>query len=166
MRVLSFILFAALAPVTVHAEQWHFEASLEGGAVYWTFINDTGEVSPLREKTNEFWITRSDDAQDLGANGACTFSNCSVTVYLDGHLPPPGALVTLTFSNQETFQFQGNGAEDALNNTATLGMGTTNNVVANVRSAAWVDVQFDGRSHRFDLTGSSAALDQINRYLQ
>lgn len=166
MRFLWVVCLCVVAPLTASANEWYFNASLEGGAVFWTYTNDTGEVSPRRQKTNEIWVSRSNEVQNFGQNGACTFNNCWVTFYLNGELPAPGSLVTIAFSNGETFQFQGNGTEEALNNSATIGMGTTNNVIRNIRGASWIDVSFDGMAHRFSLSGSSAALDEIAPYLQ
>lgn len=66
------------------AAGWYFEASVEGGAEYWTFTNETGEVSPQRVRGNEIWITRTDQMNELDANGTCDFNNCRVSVTLDG----------------------------------------------------------------------------------
>lgn len=147
------------------AQDWYFRASLEGGAEYWTYTNETGEVSPLRQWGTELWIIKSDVAEFLGENGACTFNNCSVAVTIDGQYPAPGELGQIVFSNGVEMAFSGIGQHEIFNNSATVGMGTTNNFVKNIREAAWVDISFGGMTHRFSLAGSSKALDEILPYL-
>lgn len=161
------LLAAALITLAVpaHADGWYFEASLEGGATFWTFTNASGDVSPRRTRGNEIWITRTDEVNALGPNGSCDFNNCSVAVMLDGHGPEAGERVEITFSNGETLSFDARGGDMIFDNFSTTGMGATNTFVENIRSAAWVDISFGGNQHRFSLAGSSKALDAIRPYL-
>lgn len=147
------------------ADGWYFEASLEGGAEFWTFTNETGDVSPRRERGNEIWISRTDEVNALDANGTCDFNNCTVTVTLAGHGPAAGERVSILFSNGERLDFAASGSQVLMSNYSTAGMGATNQFVHNLRRAAWVEVGFGGMLHRFDLAGSAAALDAIRPYL-
>ena len=150
---------------TASADQWYFEASLEGGAEYWAYTNETGDVSPRRDWGTELWIIKSDTVEFLGENGKCTFSNCSVAFTIDGQSAAPGELGQIVFSNGVEMAFYGTGQPEVFNNSATVGMGTTNNFVGNIRTAEWVDISFGGRTNRFSLAGSSAALDGVLPYL-
>lgn len=148
------------------ADGWYFEASLEGGAEFWTYTNETGDVSPRRVRGNEIWITRTDEVNDLGPDGACDFNNCSVSVMLGGTDAKAGEQVQVTFSNGEVLDFPARGGEILFDNFSTTGMGATNSFVTNIRAAEWVEISFSGRSHRFSLAGSAKALDTIQHYLQ
>ncbi|MXO67156.1 hypothetical protein GRI91_15430 [Altererythrobacter endophyticus] len=159
------LLLAAASPAA--ADGWYFEASLEGGAEFWTYTNATGEVSPRRVRGNEIWITRSDMVNSLGEGGSCSFDNCSVSVTLGGQVPTKGADVKISFSNGQAYDFAASGMSDVLfDNYTTAGMGMTNRFVQNIRAAQWVEVSFDGKSHKFSLAGSSQALDAIRPYLR
>ncbi len=149
----------------VLADGWYFEASLEGGAEFWTFTNETGDVSPHRVRGNEIWITRTDEVNGLDANGTCDFNNCTVTVTLAGCEAATGEQVSILFSNGERLDFAASGSQALLSNYSTAGMGATNLFVHNLRRAAWVEIGFGGMQRRFDLTGSAAALDAIKPYL-
>lgn len=162
-HILATALFALTSPA--YAAGWYFEASLEGGAEFWTFTNESGEVSPLRTRGNEIWIIRTDEINTLGTDGTCDFNNCSVTVTLDGAGPNAGERVDIVFSNGETLSFDAQGGEQILDNFSSYSMGATNTFVWNVRTAAWVDISFGGKTHRFSLAGSSKALDAIQPYL-
>lgn len=157
--------FIALAS-PVLADGWYFEASLEGGAEFWTFTNATGEVSPRRVRGDEIWITRLGEANPLAPDGSCDFDNCAVSVTLDGQAAAAGEPVRITFSNGETLEFAARGGEVLFDNYSTAGMGATNRFVQNVRAAEWVEIGFGGRSHRFSLAGSTKALDAILPYLR
>lgn len=163
-HILAAVLIALAAPA--YAEGWHFEASLEGGAEFWTFTNEDGDVSPRRIRGNEVWITRTDEVNDLGPGGRCDFNNCSVAVQLEGHSPEVGARVEITFSNGEALAFDARGRDVIFDNFSTAGMGATNMFVENIRAAEWVEINFGGRQHRFNLAGSSRALDAIHPYLR
>lgn len=147
------------------ADSWYFEASLEGGAEYWTFTNETGEVSPGRVRGNEIWITRTDQANELDENGTCDFNNCTVSVTLAGRSPEAGEPVRILFSNGEKLDFAARGGDILLTNFDAAGMGATNLFIHNVRRAEWVEIGFGGQSHRFSLTGSAAALDAIRPWM-
>jgi hypothetical protein len=161
------LLAAALIALAVpaHADGWYFEASIEGRAAFWTFTNETGDVSPRRTIGNEIWITRTDEVNALGPNGSCDFENCSVAVMLDGHSPKTGERVVITFSNGEALTLDARGGDMIFDNFSTTGMGATNTFVEHIRAAAWVDIDFGGKQHRFNLAGSSNALDAIRPYL-
>lgn len=165
MKAVLVAALIALAPPAV-AEGWYFEASLEGGAEFWTFTNANGDVSPRRVRGDEIWITRSDEVNSLGPDGSCDFNNCSVTATLGGNSPAAGDQVLIKFSNGEALDFTARGGEVLFDNYATAGMGATNRFVQNIRAAEWVEIAFSGRSHRFSLAGSSKALDAIQPYLQ
>lgn len=162
------VLFAALIALAspAFAGGWYFEASLEGGAEFWTFTNATGDVSPRRARGDEIWITRADEVNSFGPNDSCDFNNCSVAVTLGGQAPAAGELVQIAFSNGEALDFAARGGEVLFDNYATAGMGATNLFVQNVRATEWVEISFGGRSHRFSLAGSSKALDAIQPYLR
>ena len=157
-------LIALASPVM--AEGWYFEASLEGGAEFWTFTTATGEVSPRRNLGDEIWIIRSDEVNGLGPDGACTFDNCAVKVMLGGQVPTARERVQITFSNGEALDFEARGGEVLFDNYSTAGMGATALFVENIRAAEWVEVSFGGRAHRFSLAGSAKALDAIGAYLR
>ncbi|MFV0514750.1 MAG: hypothetical protein ACK5MY_14170 [Jhaorihella sp.] len=151
--VLAAALIVLASPVM--AGGWYFEASLEGGAEFWTFTNATGEVSPRRKMGDEIWIIRSDEVNGLGPDGACTFDNCAVKVMLDGQVPAARDRVRITFSNGQSLDFEARGGEVLLDNYSSAGMGATALFVENIRAAEWVEVSFGGRVHRFSLTGSA-----------
>lgn len=157
-------LIALASPVM--AEDWYFEASLEGGGEFWTFTNATGDVSPRRKMGDEIWIIRSDEVSELGPDGACTFDNCAVKVMLGGQAPTARDRVQITFSNGEALDFEARGGEVLLDNYSSAGMGATALFVSNIRAAEWVEVNFGGRVHRFSLAGSAKALDAIEAYLR
>lgn len=148
------------------ADGWHFEASLEGGAEFWTFTNETGDVSPRRQRGNEIWISRTDEMNGLDENGTCDFNNCTVTATLAGRGPAAGERVSILFSNGERLNFAASGSQTLMGNYSTAGMGATNVFVHNLRRAAWVEIGFGGVQHRFDLAGSAAALDAIKPWLE
>lgn len=166
---MKFLLIASLLAFAQPANaDWYFEASLEGGAEFWTYTNEDGNVSPRRVKGNEIWITRTDAVNDLEANGACSFDNCSVTVYINGRLPRDREQVKVRFSNGKALNFQystGGGSDVLLSNFTTAGMGATGIFVGNIRAAEWVEVSFGVDSHKFSLAGSAKALDAIQPYL-
>ncbi|MCL3880715.1 hypothetical protein [Marivita sp. GX14005] len=162
--VLAATLIALASPVI--AEGWYFEASLEGGAEFWTFTNAAGEVSPLRVMGDEIWIIRSDEVNELGPDGSCTFDNCAVKLMLGGHVPAARERVRITFSNGETLDFEARGGEILFDNYSTAGMGATALFANNIRAAEWVEISFGGRSHQFSLEGTAKALDAIQPYLQ
>jgi len=150
------------------AADWYFEASLEGGAEFWTYTNEDGNVSPRRVKGNEIWITRTDAVNNLGSDGTCNFDNCTITVYINGRLPRDRERVTVRFSNGKALEFQysaGGGSDVLLSNFTTAGMGATGMFVDNIRAAEWVEVSFGMDSHKFSLEGSIKALDDIKKYL-
>lgn len=159
----SAALIALASPVM--AEGWYFEASLEGGAEFWTFTNATGDVSPRRKMDDEIWIIRSDEVSELGPDGACTFDNCAVKVMLGGQVPAARERVQITFSNGEALDFEARGGEVLFDNYSAAGMGATALFVENIRAGEWVEVGFGGRAHRFSLAGSARALDAIQPYL-
>jgi len=81
---MKFLLIANLLVIARPATaNWYFEASLEGGAEFWTYTNEDGNVSPGRVKGNEIWATRTDAVNDLGPDGACSFDNCTATIYIN-----------------------------------------------------------------------------------
>lgn len=160
---LAALMMALASPAA--ADGWYFEASLEGGAEFWTFTNETGDVSPRRQRGNEIWISRTDEVNGLDKNGTCDFNNCTVTVTLSGRGPAAGELVSILFSNGERQDFAASGSQSLISNYSTAGMGATNLFVQNLRRAAWVEIGFGGMLHRFDLAGSAAALDAIKPYL-
>lgn len=164
MKALLAALMATLASPAL-AGGWYFEASLEGGAEFWTFTNETGDVSPRRARGNEIWITRTDEVNALDENGSCDFNNCTVTVTLAGRGPDAGERVSILFSNGERLDFAASGSQALISNYSTAGMGATNLFVHNLRQAAWVEIGFGGMQHQFDLAGSAAALDAIRPYL-
>lgn len=147
------------------AAGWYFKASVEGGAEYWTFTNETGEVSPQRVRGNEIRITRTDQMNELDANGTCDFNNCRVSVTLDGRDAEAGDRVSILFSNGERLEFMAGGGDILLTNFDTVAMGATNLFVHNVRRAEWVEIGFGGKRHRFSLAGSAAALDAIRPWM-
>jgi len=166
---MKFILIASLLTFAQPANaDWYFEASLEGGAEFWTYTNEDGNVSPRRVKGNEIWITRTDAVNDLEPDGSCSFDNCTVTIYINGRLPQDREQVKVWFSNGKTLDFQysaGGGSDVLLSNFTTAGMGATGIFVDNIRAAEWVEVSFGADSHRFSLSGSTKALDAIQPYL-
>lgn len=162
--VLAAALIALASPVM--AEGWYFEASLEGGAEFWTFTNATGDVSPRRKVGDEIWIIRSDEVNELGPDGACTFDNCAVKVMLGGHVPNARERVQIAFSNGEVLDFEARGSEVLFDNYSTARMGATALFVENIRVTEWVEVSFGGRTHRFSLARSAKALDAIRAYLR
>lgn len=162
--VLISALIALASPA--FADGWYFEASIEGGAEFWTFTNVNGDVSPRRARGDEIWITRSDEVNSFGPNGSCDFNNCSVSVTLNGQAPAADERVQITFSNGEALDFAARGGDVLFDNYTTAGMGATNRFVQNIRAAEWVEISFGGRSHRFSLAGSSKALDAIQAYLR
>ena len=147
------------------ATGWYFEASVEGSAEYWTFTNETGEVSPRRVRGNEIWITRTDQMNERDANGTCDFNNCRVSVTLDGRNAEAGERVSILFSNGERLDFRAGDSNTLLSNFDTAGMGATNLFVHNIRRAEWVEIGFGGKRHRFSLAGSAAALDAIRPWM-
>lgn len=157
-------LIALASPVM--AEGWYFEASLEGGAEFWTFTNASGDVSPRRTMGDEIWIIRSNEVNELGPVGASTFDNCAVKVMLGGQVPAARDRVKITFSNGAALDFEARGGEVLFDNYSTAGMGATALFVENIRAAEWVEVSFGGRTHRFSLAGSAKALDAIRAYLR
>lgn len=165
MKWLIAAAFAALA-APAFADGWYFEASLEGGAEFWTFTNATGDASPRRNQGDEIWIIRSDQIGDLGSDGACTFDNFAVKVMLGGQVPAARDWVQIAFSNAEALNFDARGGEVLIDNYSTAGMGATGMFVDNIRAAKWVEISFGGRSHRFSLAGSAKALDAIRPYLR
>ncbi|WP_323009601.1 hypothetical protein [Paracoccus sp. (in: a-proteobacteria)] len=160
---LAALMMVPASPVL--ADGWYFEASLEGGAEFWTFTNETGDVSPRRQRGNEIWISRTDEMNGLDANGTCDFNNCTVTVTLAGRAPAAAERVSILFSNGVRLDFAASGSQALMSNYSTAGMGATNLFVHNVRRAVWVEIAFGGMQHRFDLTGSAAALNAIKPYL-
>lgn len=156
----------ALLAAPAFADSWYFEASLKGGAESWTFTNAKGDVSPRRNRGDEIWIIRSDQAGDLEPDGTCTFNNCAVKVMLGGQLPAARERVQIAFANGQALDFEARGGEVLFDNYSTAGMGATGLFVDNIRSAKWVEISFGGRSHRFSLAGSANALDAIRPYLQ
>ena len=168
---MKFLLIASLLAFASPALSggWYFEASLEGGAEFWTYTNEDGNVSPRRVKGNEVWINRTDAVNDLEPDGGCSFDNCTITVYINGRLPRDREQVTVRFSNGKALNFQystGGGSDVLLSNFTTAGMGATGIFVDNIRAAEWVEINFSGRQHRFNLAGSSKALDAIRPYLR
>ena len=166
MKLLLICALMAFAQPT--AADWYFEASLEGGAEFWTYTNVDGNVSPRRVKGNEIWITRTDAVNDLGPDGSCSFDNCTITVYINGRLPRDQELVKVRYSNGKTLDFQysaGGGSAVLLSNFTTAGMGATGIFVDNIRAAEWVEISFSVDSHRFSLAGSTTAFDEIQPYL-
>ena len=161
---LTAALIALASPVV--AGGWYFEASLEGGAEFWTFTNATGEVSPNRKMGDEIWIIRSDEVNGLGPDGVCTFDNCAVKVMLGGQVPTTRERVQINFSNGQSLDFEARGGDVLFDNYSTAGMGATALFVENIRAGEWVEVSFGGRSHRFSLAGSAKALDAIRAYLR
>lgn len=161
--ILTAALLAMATPAL--AEGWYFEASLEGGAEFWTYTNETGDVSPRRVRGNEIWITRTDAVNDFGPGGSCDFNNCSVAVMLGGAGAEIGQQVQVMFSNGEVLDFPARGGEMLFDNFSTTGMSATNLFVTNIRAAEWVEIGFNGRRHRFSLAGSAKALDAIQPYL-
>jgi len=147
------------------AAGWYFEASVECFSEYWTVTNETGEVSPRRMRGNEIWITRTDQMNELDANGTCDFNNCRVSVTLDGRSAEAGERVSIRFSNGEKLDFVAAGGDILLSNFDTAGMGATNLFVHNVRRAEWVEIGFGVQRHRFSLAGSAAALDAIRPWM-
>lgn len=147
------------------AAGWYFEASVEGGAEYWTFTNEAGEVSPRRVRGNEIWITRTDQVNELDANGTCDFNNCSVSVTLEGRNADAGERVSILFSNGKRLDFSARGGNTLLSNFDTAGMGATNLFVHNIRRTKWVEIAFGDKRHRFNLAGSAAALDAIRPWM-
>lgn len=165
MKWLIAAAFAALA-APAFANGWYFEASLEGGAEFWTFTNATGDASPRRNRSDEIWIIRSDQIGDLGSDGACTFDNCAVKVMLGGQVPAARERVRIAFSNGHALDFDARGGEVLFDNYSTAGMSATGLFVDNIRAERWVEISFGGRSQRFSLAGSAKALDAIRPYLQ
>lgn len=165
MKTLFTAALIALASPAM-AGGWYFEASLEGGAEFWTFTNATGDVSPRRKMGDEIWIVRSDEVNELGPDGACTFDNCAVKVMLGGQVPAARERVQITFSNGAALEFEARGGEVLFDNYSAAGMGATALFVENIRAGEWVEVGFGGRAHRFSLTGSTKALDAIRAYLR
>lgn len=163
-HLLATVLIGLASPV--FAAGWYFEASIEGGAEYRTFNNETGEVSPRRVRGNEIWITRTDQMNELDANGTCDFNNCRVSVTLDGRDAEAGDRVSILFSNGERLDFAAGGGNTLLSNFDAAGMGATNLFVHNIRQAEWVEIAFGGRRHRFGLAGSAAALDAIRPWMR
>lgn len=165
---MKYLLTAALLAIATPgwAAGWHFVASVEGGAEYWTFTNETGSASPRRVLGNEIWIVRSDEANELDANGNCDFNNCIVRITLDGQNAKAGEQVRIAFSNGEALEFQADGSDTLLSNFNAAGMGATNLFVHNIRQAKWVDVTFGAKQHRFSLAGSAEALDAIRPWLK
>ena len=164
----SLLICALITFAQPAAADWYFEASLEGGAEFWTYTNENGNVSPRRVKGSEIWITRTDAVNDLGPDGACSFDNCTIMVYINGRLPRDREQVTVRFSNGKALNFQysaGGGSDVLLSNFTTAGMGATGIFVDNIRAAEWVEVSFGADSHRFSLAGSAKALDAIQPYL-
>lgn len=162
------LIFALMAFAQPAAADWYFEASLEGGAEFWTYTNEDGNVSPRRVKGNEIWVTRTDAVNDLGSDGSCSFDNCTITVYVNGRLPQDRDQVKVRFSNGKALDFQfsaGGGSDVLLSNFTTAGMGATDIFVDNIRAAEWVEVSFGADGHRFNLAGSTKALDAIKVYL-
>ncbi|NHF71535.1 hypothetical protein [Paracoccus xiamenensis] len=157
--------FTALA-TPAFADGWYFEASLEGGAEFWTFTNATGDANPRRNRSDEIWIIRSDQIGDLGSDGACTFENCAVKVMLGGQVPAARDRVQIAFANGQALDFEARGGEVLFDNYSTAGMGATGMFVDNIRAAKWVEISFGGRSHKFSLAGSAKALDAIQPYLR
>lgn len=162
-HMLTVALIALASPS--FANGWYFEASLEGGAEYWTFTNETGDVSPSRVRGNEIWITRTDQANELDENGTCDFNNCTVSVTLAGRNPEAGEPVRILFSNGEKLDFSAHGGDILLSNFDAVGMGATNLFVHNVRQAEWVEIGFGDQNHRFSLAGSAVALDAIRPFM-
>lgn len=165
MKWLIVAVVAALA-APAFANGWYFEASLEGGAEFWTFTNAAGDISPRRDRGDEIWIIRSDQAGDLAPDGACTFDNCAVKLTLAGQVPVAGERVQIAFANGQALDFDARGAEVLFDNYSTASMGATGLFVDNIRVAKWVEISFGGRSYRFSLAGSAKALDAIRPYLQ
>lgn len=107
----------------VLADGWYFEASLEGGAEFWTYTNETDDVSPRRQRGNEIWITHSDEVNGLDENGTCNFNYCTVTVTLAERGPAAGERVSILFSNGERLDFAASGSHALMSNYSTAGMG-------------------------------------------
>lgn len=165
MKWLIAAVFAAFA-APAFADGWYFEASLEGGAEFWTFTNATGDASPRRNRGDEIWVIRSDQAGDLGPDGACTFENCAAKVMLGGQVPEVGGRVQIAFANGQALDFEARGGEVLFDNYSTAGMGATRMFEDNIRAAKWVEISFGARFHRFSLAGSTKALDAIRPYLR
>lgn len=114
---------------------------------------------------NEIWITRTDQMNELDANGTCDFNNCRVSVTLDGRNAGAGDRVSILFSNGEKLDFAAAGGDMLLSNFDTAGMGATNLFVHNIRQAEWVEISFGNKLHRFSLGGAAAALDAIRPWM-
>ncbi len=142
---MKFLLIASLLTFAQPATaDWYFEASLEGGAEFWTYTNEDGNVSPHRVKGNEIWVARMDAVNELEPDGACSFDNCTVTIYINGRLPRDREQVKVRFSNGKTmdFQFSAGGGSDVLLPECTITQRWSyifDQIAANLR---WIRVSF------------------------
>lgn len=155
-------LITVLVPVALCAAPWHFKYDLEGGASYWAFSNETGELLPT-PKGNEVRVSKSDDANDFGANGACTEFNCEVSVWIGGQSPEYGQTVEIEFDDGKFYRVKARSDQTLLSNGDIDAMETANGVIAQITSSAWMTVRFGDQEHRFSLEGSKHALDGILR---
>lgn len=83
-------------------------------------------VSPQRVRGNEIWITRTDQMNELDANGTCNFNNCRIGIALDGRNAEAGERVRILFSNSERLDFVAGGGSTLLSNFDAASMGATN----------------------------------------
>lgn len=143
---------------------WYFEASIEGGAEYWPFTDEIGDVSPQRVRGNEIWITRTDQMNELDAGGTCAFNSRRVSVTLDGRNAEAGERVIILFSNVERLDLAAGGGNTLISNLNSAGMGATNLFVHNIRWAEWAEIGFGDKRQRFSLVGPTAALDAIRTW--
>ncbi len=167
MKPLLLAMLASLTALPAWSGQWGFAADLEGGANFWTFYNDTGTFIIDHASQNEIIITKLPDSQPMNKTGGCTFHNCMIAIYLDGRVPEGGEQIHIQFSNGFELNFKQLDKHDEtlMTNFYEYSAGAANGFEQNIRKAKWVDIRFgESTQYRFDLTGSTAALDAILPY--
>jgi hypothetical protein len=98
------------------------------------------------------------------ADGVCSFDSCAINVTIDGQLGYEQEWVRFDFSDGTSITARPQisaGQYNVTNDFARANWPIVRPIVSALRKASWVDIQFaSGASHRFDLTGSSAALSR------
>lgn len=149
------------------AQEWRHQApqtDMDGSPFFFAFLNK-GKY-PDRGDGNGITLIRDPLKESLKPDGKCSFDDCTFKVIIDGAFPAQGDKVSVLFSNGHQMNWQHGRGVVFLNNHARFSIGRNNDFYDNMRQSGWVDIAYGGRSHRFSLTGSNAAMDAIIPYLK
>lgn len=149
------------------AQEWRYQApqiDSDGSPFFFTYLND--DKYPDRATGNGITLIRDPLKSTRASNGRCSFDNCTFKVVIDGHFAAKGDEVSVLFSNGQKMAWKHGADVRFLDNYRRFSMGRTNDFYDNMRASGWVDIAYGGRSHRFSLAGSNAAMDAIIPFLK